>query len=247
MSSPHIAALLSFYDESPLWLTATVASLAGVVDRIVACDGAYSLYPQARASSPVEQHQALVETAAACRIPLTLHVPTDPWQGNEVEKRNATVQLARAAGCNDGWWLMVVDADMVVIRASGGLHHALAKTTHDVAEVCVTHRDDPHQNEQVAQAARTGMWQTRSEQPYRLLYRSTDSLRYEGSHYIVRNDSGFLWGNTSTQDMLPAADVTMELEFDHRSRLRDMERRTQQEAYYRLRDATGAETLAVAP
>lgn len=244
--TPRICALLSFYDESPLWLTATVASLAGIAGRVVAVDGAYSLYPQARASSPVEQHQALVETAAACRIPLTLHVPTNPWQGNEVEKRNATVQLARAAGCRDGWWLMVVDADMVVIRASGGLHHALAKTDCDVAEVAVTHRDDPHQNPVIEQAASTGMWQTRSEQPYRLLYRSTDSLRYEGSHYIVRNDSGFLWGNQA-QDTLPACDVTMELEFDHRSRLRDLERRTQQKAYYRVRDAVGAETLAVAP
>jgi hypothetical protein len=242
----RICALLSFYDESPLWLTATVASLAGVVDRVVACDGAYQLYPQARASSPVEQHQALVETAAACRIPLTLHIPTDPWAGNEVEKRNATVQLARAAGCQDGWWLMVVDADMVVTSASGGLHAALDGTYEDVAEVSVVHRDDPHQNEQVAQAARTGMWQTRSTQPYRLLYRSTDSLRYEGSHYIVRNDNGFLWGNSSSQDLLPAADVTMELEFDHRSRLRDLERRTQQKAYYRVRDATGAETLVTA-
>lgn len=243
--TPRIAALLSFYDESPLWLTATVASLAGIADRVVACDGSYALYPQARASSPVEQHQALVETAAACRIPLTLHIPTAPWAGNEVEKRNATVQLARAAGCTDGWWLMVVDADLVVIHESGGLRNALEKTDCDVAEYNVIHRDDPHQNEVVAQAARTGMWQKRSGQAYRGIYRSTDTLRYEGSHYIVRNDKGFLWGNASYQDFLPACDVTLEIEFDHRSRLRDMERREQQKAYYRVRDAVGAETLEV--
>jgi hypothetical protein len=243
--TPRIAALLSFYDESPLWLSATVASLAGVVDRVVAADGAYSLYPQARASSPVEQHQALVETAAACRIPLTLHVPTAPWKNNEVEKRNATIQLARAAGCTDGWWLLVVDADMVVTRASGGLYATLDATYEDVAEVSVAHHDDPHQNAEVERAAISGMWQTASSQPYRLLYRSSDSLRYEGSHYIVRNDHGFLWGNSSSQDLLPAADLTMELEFDHRSRLRDLERQTKQKAYYRVRDAVGAETLAV--
>lgn len=245
--TPRIAALLSFYDESPLWLTACVASLAGVVDCVVAVDGAYQLYPQARASSPVEQHQALVETAAAARIPLTLHVPTTPWAGNEVEKRNATLALARAAGCTDGWWLLVVDADMVVTRVSGGLYAALDGTYADVAEVAVAHHDDPHQNAEIERAAISGMWQTTSIQPYRLLYRSDASLRYEGSHYIVRNDSGFLWGNASSQDLLPAADVTMELEFDHRSRLRDLERRTQQKAYYRVRDAIGAETLAVAP
>ena len=45
--------------------------------------------------------------------------------------------------------------------------------------------------------------------------------------------------------MFPACDATMELVFDHRSRLRDLERKTQQKAYYRVRDALGVETLAV--
>jgi hypothetical protein len=242
----RVCALLSWFDESPIWLAACIASLAGVVDHLVAVDGAYALYPQARASSPVDQLEAVCETAAAARVGLTLHVPDAPWAGNEIEKRNATVRLAQAAGCvGDDWWLMVVDADLVVIAESGGLRTALASTFCDVAEYHVITRDDPFADEAVAHAARTGLWQKRSGQGVRGLYRSVPSLRYEGSHYIVRNDHGFLWGNANFQDFLPAADVQMEITFDHRSRLRDLERREQQKAYYRVRDALGVESLEV--
>jgi hypothetical protein len=236
-----VCAILSFYDESAIWLAATVASLAGVVDHLVAVDGAYALFPDGRAASPVEQRLALVETAAAARIPLTLHVPAAPWAGNEVEKRNATVELARQVGI-DGWWWFVIDGDMRVAR-HGNLRAALAATDLDVAQYALEELCDPLGNPATERAARDGLWQKRTAQPLRGIYRADRSLRFEGAHYVVRTDNGYLWGRSDVHDLVEAADVTLDLAVEHRNRLRDYERAQQSRAYYRLRDELCIETL----
>lgn len=244
MTDAKICALISWYDEAPSWLAACVASLAGVADHIVAVDGAYQLYPNAHAASPIEQQLALVETAAAARIPLTLHIPGEPWEGNEVEKRNATVQIALAAVAHDpSWWLCVVDADMRVTLNTGGLKQRLARTRNDVAEWGLRERLDVEANPRLARAARLGTLQKETLMCIRGIYRADPSLRYEGAHYVVRNDNGYLFGAPENVERLPATDVSMELEFDHLTQLRDLERREQSHTYYRNRDELGVEQL----
>jgi hypothetical protein len=57
--------LLAFYDEPESSLLACVDALADAgVDHLVAVDGAYELFPDAKPASPVNQHAAIV---LACR------------------------------------------------------------------------------------------------------------------------------------------------------------------------------------
>lgn len=246
VSEAKVCALLSWYDESPLWLAATVGSLAGVADHLVAVDGAYALFPGGEPRSPVEQHEAIIEAAAAARIGLTLHVPIERWAGNEVEKRNATVELARQVADED-WWLLVIDADMVVTRAHG-IRQALAAVAEDVAAYQLVSRDDPHRSETVARYARESVWQKTGRQPLRGLYRALPHLRYDEAHYIVRADEPgeppvYLWGREDLHELAPAADVQLELRVEHRSLWRDRERAEQARGYYRVRDELGVEQL----
>lgn len=247
MTDAKVCALISWYDESPIWLAACVASLAGVVDHIVAVDGAYMLYPDAsaRPSSPVQQHLAIVEAAAAARIPLTLHVPGRPWFGNEVEKRNATVQLA-LAGAADGpsWWLMVVDADMRVVSHPGGLRHRLSRTTCDVASFGMRERIDVEQNTRLARAARLGTLPKETLLRFPCIFRADPTLEYVGTHYVVRNASGYLFNGPGA--VLPCEDCSMEVEFEHFTQLRDRERSELQRTYYRRRDEAAIERVPAA-
>jgi hypothetical protein len=236
-----VCAILCFFDESPLWLAACVASLAGDVDHLVAVDGAYSLFPNATGGSPVGQHHAIAEAAAASRIPLTLHVPAEPWAGNEVEKRNASLAIARTVAAVDRtWWLLVVDADMVVARSTG-VRAALAGTDRDVAAYGLVTRLDPHASRATAQAAHDSLWHKATVERPRLLYRADPSLRYEGAHDVVRTDSGYLRGRGAV--LAPAADVSDALLLEHRTEERDLERRRDAAAYYRRRDELGVEQL----
>ena len=138
---------------------------------------------------------------------------------------------------------MVVDADLVATHSSGGLRYALAGTDCDVAEYAAVEQQDPQTNPSIARVARQGRWPRSSVGRYRCIYRADPTLRYEGAHYVVRTDDGYLWGNASVHDFKPALDVTSELLFTHRTSQRDYERRDQALAYYKLRDAVGAEQL----
>lgn len=242
-----VCALLSWYDESPIWLAATVGSLAGVADHLVAVDGAYALFPSARARSPVEQHEAIVAAAAAARLGLTLFAPREPWLGNEVEKRNVTLQLAGTVA-DDGWWLLVIDGDEVVTHANG-FRYELAACEQRVATYGHMHRLDPAENPHVAEMARDVLWPRLSLQKRRCLYRFDRSLRYEGAHFVVvvdGDDGGpaYLWGDEQLHPLEPAFDVSRSLQIEHRNRLRDRERAEHARHYYRVRDACRVESLA---
>jgi hypothetical protein len=81
---PHVRliAALSWFDESPAWLSELVASLARAeVDHVVALDGSYALFPGAEAWSGTEQHDAIVHTARGCGMGCTLHVPSGAVAG----------------------------------------------------------------------------------------------------------------------------------------------------------------------
>jgi hypothetical protein len=109
----RVTALLSFYDEPVEMLAAHVASLAGVVDHIVAVDGAYMLYPDGKPASDPLQMRVIQEVARGLRIGITTHTPSSVWVGNEVAKRNHLLRLAEPVTREGGWYL-VLDADCIV-------------------------------------------------------------------------------------------------------------------------------------
>jgi hypothetical protein len=132
---------LSFFDERPSLLAECVASLGRAgVDHVVAADGAYALFPGAKAWSQVDQHEAIVGVCRGIGLGLTLHVPSEPWFGNETEKRTALFALGELVAGDDGW-LWVIDADETV-TSGNGLRQALDETDHDVGEVLYWERCD---------------------------------------------------------------------------------------------------------
>jgi hypothetical protein len=227
----RIVALLSWFDEYPSWLAATVASAARVADHVVAVDGAYALMARGAASSGVDQQTAIVDAAEAAGVGLTLHVPGEKWVG-EVEKRAFLFEAGRLVARTVADWFLVIDADEIVVRVPLDLRERLAGAEEDVAAYgLVTHWEDHPDAERLGFAPMP----TRNVHPVRGLYRNIPGLTVRGTHYgYVADDHSDLWLGA------PALDLT-DLVVDHRAYRRDDARRARQEAYYRTRDLAGIE------
>src|SRR4051794_1394880 len=104
----RIHALLNWFDEPPAALAACVASLKlGAVDSVIAIDGAYALFPDAKPNSPPDQAAVIHETARTLGITCTIHTPNQTWAGNEVQKRTSLFDLAHAISDNGDWWWVI--------------------------------------------------------------------------------------------------------------------------------------------
>jgi hypothetical protein len=114
----RVIGLLSWFEESPSWLAALIASGKGFVDHWVAVDGAYFLYPDAlrHPSSGPEQAESIIQTAAACGISCSVHVPAEPWMDNEVGKRSFLFQAGELVAEPNVDWYFVADGDDLLNR-----------------------------------------------------------------------------------------------------------------------------------
>lgn len=230
-----ITGLLSWADEKPLWLMAAITAIAPLLDHLVAVDGKYILYPGAidEPSSNVEQSVAVLEAAAANNIGLTLHRPKEPFYGNEVEKRNLTVQLAHSIKQTEADWVIVFDGDMVARKFDPGyVRYDLEKSDCAVAQYALYESPDS-----------AGFTLLRS------VYRVLPGLAYGPSHYSVSvetNDDSraWLWGNPNFQKpYVDAVDISHSLKFDHRRNQRNPDRSSKANEYYRQRDSLDIERL----
>lgn len=235
----RIHGLISWFDESALWLAATVSSAAKVCDSIVALDGAYALFPEARARSGNDQAVAISEMCYANDLACTIHVPSEPWSGNEVEKRSKLFELAEFAA-ESGDWLMILDADEVVAEVPADLRRRLGTTDCDVAEV--TFREYEDFDFSPAKAAKARQAEVPREHTYsiRTIFRAVPGIRVEGNHYTYMVDGRTLWGNDTQDEQVPALDLT-DLIIYHRTHLRELTRRGKAKAYYKARDQSEAE------
>jgi hypothetical protein len=239
---PRIVALIAWYDESPLWLAATVTSLAPHIDHLVACDGAYALYPDGKPQSRSDQAAALVEACHAASVGLTLHRPQHVWFGNEIEKRNRMFRLGELETEPDDWYF-VLDADCIVEKAPHDLRHQLAATTADNATVSVWERGDPYRNpERIKYESRVAM-PADSHFTVRMLFRAVRGLHVEGAHYCYRTPDGrYLWGGGS-QMVEDTYDLSSLMQVEHRTHYRAMQRHEDQWTYYKRRNAAGVEVV----
>lgn len=230
-------ALLNWYDESPLWLAATIASLASVCEHVVAIDGAYELYPGGRPRSGAEQAEAIVQTAHGAGLGLTLHQPHAVYQGNEIEKRNLLVQLAMQVAEVGVDWLFRIDADEVVRKVPFDLHKRLAETPFNVGECTLGTRLDLYQPS-IAETARTmpirGEWE---QQNLRFLYRAMPGLHIAVNHYTYMTGDGVRLSEPRDAD---AGDFT-DLKLEHRHHFRSRDRDEHAQAYYERRNALAIE------
>jgi hypothetical protein len=243
VTEPRIIGLLSWYQESPVWLAATVASAAKVCDHLVAVDGAYFLYPDGRNRSGSEQAAIITDTATACGMGATVHTPQSTWEGNEVEKRSFMFRLAETVAQPDDWYF-VLDGDEVILDIPDDFKARLAATDLDVGEVTFWEHQDPQQDPKLAKAARQFEWSGHHRYPIRILFRAIPGLKVEGNHYTyITPDGRLLWGNQVESQQEPALDCR-DLLIEHRTHLRDLARRADAQRYYKTRDATGIEVGA---
>lgn len=222
----RIVALLSFYDETPEWLTRCIHSLTLLpVHGLVALDGAYELYPDAQAASPPEQRDAIRHAARRSDIPLLLETPERPWPG-EVEKRNHLFTIAETTNAD---WYFVIDADEYVTHAPAGIPQRLAGSPFDVG--AITLREPGH-------PLGTVVYPTHPK-----FFRAVPGLRAVQDHFTYTTPDGRrFWGDQTKHHLEARHDLT-DIQVEHHNQLRHTDRRQAALAYYHARDQLGIEDL----
>jgi hypothetical protein len=240
---------LCWLDESPQWLSALVASLSKAnVDHLIACDGAYQLWPNAsnRWVSGPEQAEAILETARGLGIGTTIYTPSKPYVNNEVEKRNLSIQLALLEGELHEDWMIILDSDEVIDWAAHDFKQQLADTDLNVASYYLFEREDRHANDARTLAGLAHDMSDVGHNSIRAIQRLLPGLRLEGAHHVFCHGYGaeksYLWGRgDKSLQQEPYLDLDEFIRVEHRHYLRGFARAQAAKQYYDLRDAIGAE------
>jgi hypothetical protein len=221
----RLVGLLSFYEERPAVLAECVSSLVRAgVGHVVAVDGAYFLYPHGQAWSKIDQHEAITAVCRGADVGLSLHVPPEPWFGNETEKRTVLFRLGELVAGDDGW-LWVIDADeTVTVGPSRSDLAALNESRFDVAEVRLW---------QGVESDRVDV----AQHPDRRLFRSGLGVTVGPAHDDYRAGGRLLRGQGVQEPAMDLLGVRME----HRPACRSLERTERKQMYYAMRDRLGVE------
>lgn len=224
-----ITALLSWYDEPPQALRTLIATLTLIpVDRLIAVDGAYALFPDGRRRSSSEEYRAIIDATRHHGIDLILDCPATVWAGNETEKRNRLFELGEQFTAPDDWY-MVVDADEEVLKAPPDIPARLASSPFDVAGITLREPGHP---------LGTIMFDT-----FPMFFRAIRGLRCHRDHFTYQTPDGRnLWGDAKRTHLEPRLDLTGVV-VEHRNQLRHPDRRKAALDYYRTRDEAGIEEL----
>ena len=215
----RVIGLLSWYEEPAPWLAECVASAAKLCDHLIAVDGPYALFPGAvrKPASGGEQAEVIARTAAGAGMGCTVHVPRQPWWGNEVAKRDFMFRLGSTMA-ESGDWFLRIDADEVLTQVPGDARTLLDATRLDVAEVTMWERDDMD-----------------SQFPLRALFRALPGIGIQQAHYVVTAPGGdgmrVLCGNEVVHRAEPA-EALWDVRMEHRTRQRSALRRRLKDDYY---------------
>lgn len=253
MSRPRIIGLVSWWDESPAWLAASIASLGRFCDHVVALDGRYALYPDTRLQSGMHEVSTIIETARGAGIGLTLHTAPRTFV-DEMEKRTHLFRLGALEARTHEDWFFVLDGDEVVIEAPAkhDLRAYLADTAaagNNVVTSTLFERTDPHADSQRTDLAmKLGVdWRYECASPR--FWRALADLRVVGYHYnyVGQDRDGTtveLWGDDTLVAREGWDSLCGRLIIENRNRLRGKQRDADREKYYADRDAVGLETIA---
>jgi hypothetical protein len=248
-----VIGILCFYDESPTWLSTAITTMAPAFDYLVAVDGGYELFPGAidQPASSLECAHAVTEAAYAAGLPLVHYRPSEPFHGNEVEKRNLSFDLARSVSEGEDDWFFVIDADYVGRYVAADIKATLAAADDFVSAEYARFDGVDYQALADQGVIRSDFAPTRNGYTsVRGIYRALDGLHYESAHYVVAaptSDGGkiYLWGNPGIH--MPyvheTLDVTDYVKIDHRNSSRDRGRNERARAFYDVRDRFGIERL----
>jgi hypothetical protein len=219
-----IVGLLNFYDENPNWLSAYVGAMSKMCSHLVACDGAYMLFPGALENprSSFDQLDAITRACDSAGMGLTLFTPAEPW-GSEVEKRDFMFRLGPETTTDD--WFLIADADEL-LRPNDWDLKSLEETNLDVAEVTLYDK--------------VGGLKP-SHAPLRRLFRALPELHVEQAHYIVTTEGRYLAGprDWPLEPSLWLSKILLE----HMNRHRNPLRNQAAQMYYERRDELGLERV----
>jgi len=231
----RVHALLNYYDEPPSRLAATIASLKGLCDAVVAVDGAYALFPGAlrRPNSGPEQADVIVSVASAQRLAVTLHQRPDPWFHNEVEKRGFMFALAETVSTEDDWYFLI-DADETVSELPGDTRARLEASDLLAAECFMWEKDNLRVLPDGTNVGNLGAHRIRR------FWRALRGIEVGPAHHQFH--AGDTWLSDAGRpyllcDALDLADVKIE----HHNVFRSDERLTNKARYYAKRDSLGIE------
>lgn len=238
----RVVGVLSWFQESPSWLSVAVAGFARVCDHIVAVDGSYSLLPGARPCSPPEQAEAVLAAAESQNVSCLVHRPAKLFYGNEVEKRNWSLQLA-GAGLTTSDWILVFDADCHVFKCEPlQVRAALEQSTALVATYTVLDGQDMLAKPDLAELSRHDDYASEWTVKTKDIYRWHPTLQYGPQHWMVSRDVGGerRWVRHAIES-IQTLDLNASLVAYHRTQYRTKVRRDAQEEYYHARDLCGVE------
>lgn len=226
-----VIGLLSWFDEPCAGLLANLESMARAgVDHIVAVDGRYALYPADHNVSEANEYAAIILACRELGMGCTIHQPSGPWEGGEVEKRTHLFALGWTVA-EPGDWFWVQDADQVVMRVPDDFKERLAATEHDVAEVQIL--------DTVALRADQADWPAYFSMA--ALFRA-QPITVGPAHCQYRaGDGTLLWGFEGDTRIASALDLSGSVLVEHRPDRRPHERLHAKLVYYAERDAAGVE------
>jgi hypothetical protein len=234
----RIHALCSWYQENPEHLSEMVASVAPLVDSVVAVDGPYPLYPHNGETSSDAEYEALRSACEAHGLECHLY---SPGALPEVDKRAFMFEAALSVSTPHEDWFLIMDGDMTldpgvdVLRA----REFLSETSCDVAEVTFAELAYKSDNTFI------------SANRFRSLFRALPGLTVEGTHwlYVVPREDGsrrFLWHSPAGwSSPEPALDLSGDVCLVHRPHVRERERIKNRAAYYDRRDTAAAERVPI--
>lgn len=233
-----VVGYLSYYDESPHWLATAVAGMARVCDVIIGHDGAYALYPGARARSHPQQAEAIMLAAEAAGAGCLVYRPQDVYRGNEVEKRQQGLKFA-AGVLEEGDWLLIFDADFHVLQVKPEIVRAkLEDTKLDVATYTILDGKDLLADEALARFAREKWADTEWTLRTRDIYRWHPTLEIGPTHwsYSHRREGTRTWlrGPWDSKNV-EALNLDADLVVYHRTQDRAQVRKHAADVYYQRR------------
>ena len=242
----RVVGLLSWYDEAPSWLAATVASAAKLCDHVVAVDGAYGLYPAGRARSEPMQAETILRTCDALDIGCTIIRPREVWRENEVQKRTHAFAACRPEVTPGEDWIIVLDADDVMVTVPADARMRLELTDLDVAEITLVERETWVGDETPGPGQMLDL-PPRTSQVQRRIFRAADEITVVGAHfcYFARTGEKTSWYWGTNDHGLTDAMPLHGIEVEHRSRHRDLNRRQAAQDYYERRNALKIESVGV--
>jgi hypothetical protein len=250
MTTPRVIGLVSWWDESPTWLAATIASMGRFCDHVVALDGRYAMFPDQRLQSGIDEVRVIVEAARGAGVGLTLHTAPRTFP-DEMAKRTHLFRLGQLEARSFTDWFYVLDGDEVTIESppKADVQAYLEHTTADVLTATLFERTDPHATEWRTDLGMKLQTEWRYEARTPRFWRVMNNMRVVGYHfnYLGENAAGEtveLWGMDGAVDRVEWGSLCGRVIIENRNRLRGKQRDADRQAYYEARDATGLETIA---